>query len=238
MTADLRMVNQLGGYGVAAVTALTVQDHLHFDCFEPVAAELIRRQISWLLDRYPVRAVKLGMLARGETVLAVADSLMAWPGLALVIDPILCSTSGSVLLDESGFDLICDRLLPRATLITPNLAEARLLDKEEMAYSAPETLAQALQRRFGVAVLLKGGHAEGDLARDLLVDEKGHISGHDGPRVFGVNGHGTGCRLASAIATGLALGFDLLTAVTRAKEAQNRLFQNPVVLDGFGSVLG
>jgi len=237
VTADLRMIESLGGYGVAVLAALTIQDHLAFDRSVSLDSDLIGRQIEWLLGHYSVRAVKVGMLSDFDAVVAVVNALEEYCHIPLVVDPVLRSSSGGRLLDDRGFDHMCQFLLPRATLITPNLLEARLLLASKEAMSMGEDLALALQKRFAVAVLLKGGHADGNVARDLLVDEKGRVSFFDGPRVSGVCGHGTGCRLASAIAVKLALGHDLHSAVAGAKEAQNQLFSRPISLEGYGPVL-
>jgi hydroxymethylpyrimidine/phosphomethylpyrimidine kinase len=237
VSADLCMVQRMGGYGVAALTALTIQDHEGFSGSSPIDAQWIRRQIGWLLDHYVVKAVKIGMLGRAEAVRAVADALLP-SRIPLVLDPVLRSTSGVDLLDGAGLACLVETLLPAATLITPNLVEAELLCPKAGKGADTEALARLLSRRFATAVLVKGGHAQASRAQDLLLEKSGGLSVHDGPRVAGVNGHGTGCRLASAVATGLALGYNLRDAVARAKTAQNGLFLHPLELDGFGPVLG
>lgn len=237
VSADLRMVQRLGGYGVAALTALTVQDHHGFDGASPVDGHWIRRQIGWLLDHYPVKAVKIGMLSRAEAVRAVLDSLADCP-VPLVVDPVLASSSGAVLLDEEGQELLVQKLLPMACLITPNLIEAGLLCELHDPEPGFEALAHGLSQQFGTAVLLKGGHVAGETTRDLLIEKGGRAHFFSGPRVEGVNSHGTGCRLASSVATALALGYTLKDAVGRAKEAQDELFRHPLHLMDYGPVLG
>lgn len=235
ISADLRTVDRLGGYGVAVVTALTVQDHQRFDRSSAVDAQLVARQVGWLLQGYRVRSVKIGMLACADVVSAVADALEPFLPLPMVIDPLLRSTSGGELLDEEGRGVLLERIIPRATLITPNLEEASLLTG---AAAAPmEELALSLKERFGVACLVKGGHAATSKARDVLVEREGRVSWFEGPRVLEVNGHGTGCRLASAVAVSLAQGLDLQAAVSRAKRFQNELFRKPLFLEGIGPVL-
>ena len=237
ISADLRMVERVGGYGVGVLTAVTVQDHCRCAASTALEPRLIEEQMNCLLSRYTVAAVKIGMLACAGAVTAVARSLPGRFAPPLVIDPVMRSSSGAVLLDESGQETLIRELIPRASLITPNLPEARVLGGESREDLPAEALAEALVKRYGVPVLLKGGHAEGPRVRDILVDGEGRVSRHDGQRVEGVNGHGTGCRLASAITGFLALGRTLHGAVSAAKEVQNDLFENPVYLSRFGAVL-
>lgn len=236
VSADLRMVDRIGGYGVAALTALTVQDHRHFDRAVAVDAAMVGRQVSWLLQQYKVRCVKVGMLARADIATAVADALQDSLPLPMVIDPLLRATSGGSLLDEAGFRVLCDRLIPMASLITPNLEEASILVGKEPGIPMEE-LAVALVEQFKVACLLKGGHSGTAKARDVLVEENGRVTWFEGPMISGINGHGTGCRLASAVAALLAQGIDLPSAVSRAKSVQNELFRNPLFLEGVGQIL-
>jgi hydroxymethylpyrimidine/phosphomethylpyrimidine kinase len=165
-----------------------------------------------------IGAVKIGMLATSEIIEAVAGALETLPGVPVVLDPVMVAASGDVLLDEDAIDTLRTVLLPHATLVTPNLPEAAKLlgeaeAKDERAMSAQ---AAALRRLGAKVVLIKGGHAEGDQAVDILIDDEGELR-LEAPRIPTGNTHGTGCTLSSAIAAELAKGASLREAAARAK---------------------
>ena len=216
--ADLKTFSALGVYGASAITALTAQNTQGVEAVLVVPPDFVARQIKVVARDLKVGAIKIGMLATGEVIEAVAGALETLPGVPVVLDPVMVAASGDVLLDEDAIATLRTVLLPRADLITPNLPEAaKLLDSEE-ARDEAEMSAQAVAlRSLGAkAVLIKGGHAEGDQAVDILLDEEGELR-LAAPRVATGNTHGTGCTLSSAIAAELAKGASLREAVSNAK---------------------
>ncbi|HWE47281.1 MAG TPA: bifunctional hydroxymethylpyrimidine kinase/phosphomethylpyrimidine kinase [Caulobacteraceae bacterium] len=212
--ADLKTISALGGYALTALTAVTVQDTKGVRQIFQVPAKVVEAQAKAVLADLGADAVKTGMLGTAETVRAVA-SLLAGPAkrLPAVIDPVLVSTSGAVLLEPGALKLFRSRIVPRATLITPNIPEAEALTGLACAtLDDRRRAAEALLAMGAGAVLLKGGHARGSTVIDLLVTPDGETL-FEGPRLKTRHTHGTGCTLASAIATGLALGWPLIEAV-------------------------
>lgn len=216
--ADLKTFSALGVYGASAITALTAQNTQGVDAVLVVPPDFVARQIRVVARDLDIRAIKIGMLATSEIIEAVAEQLEALPDVPVVLDPVMVAASGDVLLDEDAIETLRSILLPRATLITPNLPEAaKLLGKAE-AKDEREMAAQAAAlRRLGAkAVLIKGGHAEGSCAVDILLDVEGELR-LAVPRTETKNTHGTGCTLSSAIAAELAKGASLREAATKAK---------------------
>jgi hydroxymethylpyrimidine/phosphomethylpyrimidine kinase len=215
LQADLKTAQAFGVYAQTAVTAVTVQNTRGVRAIAPIAPEMVRGQIEAALEDIGADAVKIGMLANGAIAAAVADALEQ-VDLPLVLDPVLLSTSGAVLLDDAGVDILKSRLLPRATLVTPNLPETELLtgiaaDSEHRLRNA----VQAFALLGGRNVLIKGGHGSGAEVRDVLL-EGGTQTVFAAPRQDTRHTHGTGCTLATAIACGLAEGRSLSEAVGRA----------------------
>lgn len=217
--ADLKTCSALGVYAATAITAITAQNSLGVDRVELVSAELVAQQMRSVLVDLSVAVVKIGMLGSGAIVTAVCSVLEEYPDIPVVLDPVILSSSGRQLLDDDGKNVLIERLLPRVSLLTPNLLEAAdLLGLECKQVSLhPEQAARTLSG-FGVAaVLIKGGHAEGEVCEDLLWSD-GELYRFAAPRLVVVNDHGTGCTLASAVAAGLAKGLLLPQAVAQAKE--------------------
>ena len=216
--ADLKTFAALGVYGASAITALTAQNTQGVDAVLVVPPDFVARQIRVVARDLDIGAVKIGMLATSEIIEAVAEQLKALADVPIVLDPVMVAASGDVLLDEDAIDTLRTVLLPRAVLITPNLPEAaKLLDRSEAKEEGEmRAQAEALRQLGAQAVLIKGGHAEGPEAVDLLVDGEGELR-MAAPRVATENTHGTGCTLSSAIAAELAKGASLRDAVTRAK---------------------
>jgi hydroxymethylpyrimidine/phosphomethylpyrimidine kinase len=216
--ADIKTVTALGAYAATAITALTAQDTSHVAAVEPVSPAFVARQIEIVLADLGADAVKTGMLANGAIVAAVADALerAKFQG-PIVVDPVLASTGGEALLEDAAVETLKRRLIARAALVTPNLPEAeRLLARKIGDAAAMEVAARDLLATGARAVLLKGGHLPGDTVIDMLATEKG-VERLVSPRLDSRNTHGTGCTLASAIATGLAQGLGLRDAVQRAR---------------------
>jgi hydroxymethylpyrimidine/phosphomethylpyrimidine kinase len=216
--ADLKTFAALGVYGASAITALTAQNTQGVEAVLVVPPDFVARQIKVVARDLEVGAVKIGMLATSEVIEAVALALETLPGIPVVLDPVMVAASGDVLLDEDAIDTLRTVLLPRATLITPNLPEAaKLLGSGEAKNErAMSDQAAALRRLGAKAVLIKGGHAEGDQAIDILVDDGGELR-LEAPRIATSNTHGTGCTLSSAIAAELAKGASLREAAAAAK---------------------
>lgn len=214
--ADLKTASALGVYGATAITAITAQNTLGVQGVEVLPPALVAAQIGSVLSDIGADAVKIGMLGTAGIVEAVAHALRDYPG-PVVLDPVMIAKSGDALLDDGAVAALKRHLLPRATLLTPNLPEAARLLGLPPARDAAEVLAQgqALRALGPEAVLTKGGHAEGPLCRDLLVTAEG-TRVHEARRIPTRNTHGTGCTLSSAIAACLARGASLDGAVTEA----------------------
>jgi hydroxymethylpyrimidine/phosphomethylpyrimidine kinase len=216
--ADLKTVTALDGYAATAITALTAQDTRDVHAIHEVPPEFVRRQIEVVLDDIGADCIKTGMLHRIEVLRAVTDTLRAKAAATpLVADPVMVAKGGARLLQEDSIAFVRQRLLPLATVLTPNVPEAEILAERRIA--GPDDLRAAGERLRAAgagAVLMKGGHLPGDTVRDVLVDGDG-IEVYESPRLDTPHTHGTGCTLASAIATGLAQGLPLRLAVARAR---------------------
>lgn len=217
--ADLKAFSALGAYGMAALTALTAQNTRGVSGVHPVPPEFLRRQIDAVFEDVDVAAVKVGMVGSAESVSVVSECLATQRPPWVVVDPVMVAKSGHQLIDDNAVRTLRERLLPQATLITPNLPEAAVLlgdAKPAVDTTSMEDAAQRLHDRIGCAVLLKGGHLELGESPDLLWNSRG---GHwfEAPRVETTSTHGTGCTLSSAIAALLAHTGDLAIAVEQAK---------------------
>ncbi len=216
--ADLKTIAAFGAYGATAITALTVQDTRAVYDILTVPPAFVRAQIEVVLADIGADAIKTGMLGDPEVVEAVCDALAAAPAhVSLVVDPVLRASAGQRLLAEAALIVLKRRLLPRATLLTPNLPEAEMLAGMAIPDLAAMHHAAAVLLTLGVpAVLLKGGHLPGETVVDLLATEDG-VEEFAAPRLPGRHTHGTGCTLGSAIASSLAQGMPLRAAVLRAR---------------------
>jgi hydroxymethylpyrimidine/phosphomethylpyrimidine kinase len=216
--ADLKTFTALGVYGAAVITALTAQNTRGVTGVEPVSAAFVFAQIEAVLSDLAVGAIKTGMLANADIVEAVARILRAAPSRPLVVDPVMVATSGDMLLAPDAVEAVKRDLMPLATLVTPNLAEAAWLLGGKMADTEDEATEQARALlAFGCkAVLVKGGHGGGDTAVDILCDGAG-TERFERPRIDTPHTHGTGCTLSAAVAALMAQGIDLREAVGRAK---------------------
>ena len=217
--ADLKTFSALGVYGASVLTALTAQNTTGVQGVHPVPPEFVAAQMASVLDDLDVRAIKTGMLADAPIIRAVVDGLARHAvAIPVVVDPVMVATSGDLLLQSDAIETLRSALIPRATLITPNLPEAAALLDEPIAATEPEAMDQLARLiRLGAgAVLLKGGHGSGDEAVDLLAIGP-RVIRLAAPRIATRNTHGTGCTLSAAIAARLAAGDDLEPAVRHAK---------------------
>ncbi len=214
--SDIKTVTMLGGHAMTAVTAITAQNTLGVTAIHPIPAEIILAQIDAVVADIGVDAVKIGMIGGAFAAEQVAGRLARLraeqPGIPIVFDPVMVSTSGSVLADESTVAAF-SKLMDIATITTPNLPELKQLTSEE----DPVAAALHLVGAHGCAVLIKGGHEDGDALADALI-ETDNMTSWQGQRIDTQSTHGTGCTLASAIATFLAQGSSLPDAVARARE--------------------
>ena len=214
--ADIKTVTMLGGHPMTAITAVTAQNSAGVSAVHPVPAEVILAQIEAVITDIGVDAVKIGMIGGAFAAGQVAERLQRLkaeqPGMPIVFDPVMVATSGSSLADEATIAAF-GRLMDVATIATPNLPELKRLTSEEDPVSA----ALHLVGEHGCAVLIKGGHEEGDALADALI-ETDNMTSWQGQRIDTTNTHGTGCTLATAIAVFLAQGSSLADAVSRARE--------------------
>ena len=214
--ADLKSFSALGVYGASVITAVTAQNTKTVAAVHAIPTAMVEAQIKCVLEDLDVKATKIGMLATSEIIAAVADALRGFMG-PIVLDPVMVAKSGDSLLDQSAVSALLQHLVPSATLLTPNLPEAAKLLNTSPATTLDEMLAQgqALCDKGAAAVLMKGGHAQGETCVDLLVTSQQHWR-FEAPRLATRNTHGTGCSLSSAITAELAKGKTLHEAVSRA----------------------
>jgi hydroxymethylpyrimidine/phosphomethylpyrimidine kinase len=221
--ADLKTFSALGVYGLTAITCVVAETPGRVSEIEGVSAEMVGEQIKVLFNSFPVAAIKTGLLFSGEIVAEVARTLRAHmakgnSAIPLVIDPVMVATSGDLLLRDDAVESYERDLIPLTALLTPNLGEAtRLLGEPVRDLPSMRAAGTKLTKRYGVPILLKGGHLHGANAIDLLFVE-GIVMEFSAPFTRGVATHGTGCTYSAAITAGLASGLSLEEAVRRAKK--------------------
>ena len=212
--ADLRAFHAYGLHGCTVLAALTAQNPHAVSAIHEVPADFVAAPLDAVLGVYDIRALKTGMLADAAVIEVVADRVAAHPEIARVVDPVMIATSGARLLRADACKALAGKLLPLATLATPNLPEAAELCGAE---GDAATLARGVYERYGCATLVKGGHADGRDSVDALYDGR-ELRTFSLPRIVNpVSTHGTGCTLAAALAAELALGHGLAEAVEGAK---------------------
>ncbi len=213
--ADIKTISALGGYACTAITAVTAQNTLGVAGVHALPADFVRLSITTVLADIGADAIKLGMLSNEAIIRAVAGCLPA--AVPMVLDPVMVATSGAVLLPDAAVDALLNCLLPRAAIVTPNLPEAAKLTGLPVESPAQRiAVGQALLAMGAQAVLMKGGHGDEQMLTDYLITAQG-VEEVTLPRLRTRHTHGTGCTLASAIATGLAQGMALHAAVLRAR---------------------
>ena len=215
--ADLKAMSALGTYGASVITAVTAQNTQAVTAVHGIPLDVVRAQIDAVLSDLDVNAIKIGMLATPDIITCVADAIAGFDG-PIVLDPVMIAKSGDALLAQDAVATLRDVLLPRATVLTPNLPEAACLLDQNEAQTPDEMAAQgrALCALGAGAVVMKGGHASGEICHDLLISDQAILGEYTAPRRDTRNTHGTGCTLSSSIAAGLAKGLDLPTAVAEA----------------------
>lgn len=224
--ADIKAISATGSFAASAITAVTVQNTLGVRAVHNVPVEIVRGQISAVLEDIGADAVKIGMLSSAALVGTVAQTMKEFGVNDIVLDPVMVATSGDRLIDEDAVPLLAGVLAPMARVITPNIPEAEILSGMKISgeKDLPEVgkrLSEAMEAISGrkVSVLMKAGHLENDTLADYFFNaEKGHITELRSRRIASVNTHGTGCTLSSALASYIARGLDLDDAVHKAKE--------------------
>lgn len=215
--ADLKTMTLHGVFAMSAVTALTAQNTTGVRGIMEVSPEFLAQQMDAVFEDIFPDAVKIGMVSSAELVMVIAERLRHFKARNIVVDPVMVSTSGSRLMQTEAIAVLQRELLPLSSLVTPNIPEAEvlsgltILNKKDMMLAA-----KTISDRYRCAVLLKGGHSITD-ADDLLYSEGGY-QWFEGKRIDNPNTHGTGCTLSSAIASNLAKGRDIETAIRLAKE--------------------
>lgn len=217
--ADLKTFAALGVHGTSAITCVTAQNPKRVLAIQACRGEIVRGQIDAVLEELPPAAVKTGMLYSAEIIRVVAEFFESNRRLPLVVDPVMISTSGSRLLKPSAIKLLQKRLLPLATLVTPNLDEAKILTGRHLkSIEDLRAAAKQIHEEFGCAALVKGGHLRNfNEAVDIFFDGENELL-LSAPFVKGMHTHGTGCTYSAAITGFLALGHELPEAAARAKE--------------------
>ena len=225
--ADLKTFAANGVYGMAAITALTVQNTVGVEGIHLVPANFVSSQIEAIFSDIAVSSVKVGMVANAEIAEEVGTTLAKYRNLILVVDPVMVAKGGSPLLDKRAIQAVKDNLLPLATIVTPNLPEAAILLGSSIAKSEEDMIYQgkALLNLGSKSILMKGGHSEGITSNDLLVTENNYVWFNE-KRINTKNTHGTGCTLSSSIASFLARDYSVEEAVSKAKKFVTNAIRN------------
>ena len=214
--ADIKTMTANGVFAMSAITALTAQNTTGVVGIMDVSPEFLKQQIDCIFTDIRPDAVKIGMVSSAELIIAIAEKLAQYQAENIVVDPVMVATSGAKLISDDAIGTLKEALLPMADILTPNIPEAEVLSGMEVKTEEDMVkAAEKISRTYHCAVLLKGGHQLND-ANDLLCRGEEHRWFY-GKRIDNPNTHGTGCTLSSAIASNLAKGFDMETAVERAK---------------------
>ncbi len=215
--ADLKTMLANGVYGMSAITALTAQNTMGVTAISEVTPDFLGQQIDAVFTDIFPDAVKTGMVANAQLIEIIAERLTFYKAKNIVVDPVMIATSGARLISENAIETLKEKLLPIATIITPNIPEAEVLSGMKITTKYDmENAAEIIYKTYGCAVLLKGGHSISD-ADDLLYENE-ETTWFESVRIDNPNTHGTGCTLSSAIASNLAMGHELKTAVKLAKK--------------------
>ncbi len=214
--ADIKTMTMNGVYAMSAITAMTAQNTTGVRAIQESTPKFLKQQIDAVFEDIYPDAVKIGMVSSSELIRVIADRLKFYEAKNVVVDPVMVATSGSALMKTDAVQTLIEKLLPIATVVTPNIPEAQVLSGMEiLTREDMHAAAKKIGDSYGCAVLLKGGHSINN-ANDLLY-VKGEFTWFKGKRVDNPNTHGTGCTLSSAIASNLAKGFSLAESVQRAK---------------------
>ena len=237
ITADIKTIAAQGCYGVTCITALTVQSTLGVTRVDPVEGRMITEALEQLMDDLEISAVKIGMLGSAEAAKCVAAFLKRYSIKHVVLDPIIRSSSGAELISRDGLQVMKDRILGRASVITPNIDEAAALTGVAVSTMDEMELAAVRLHEMGVRnVIITGGHL--DPPHDLVSKEDRRTTMLEGTKIPGQSTHGTGCAFSTSLACHLAKGSDLLTGAKAAKHyVENALRKAPPIGKGVGPVV-
>lgn len=217
--ADIKTMSALGCYAASVVTSVTAQNTIGVSAIQPIAPNVVAAQLRAVMDDIRPDAIKIGMVNDAATIRTIADVLSEYKPRRLVVDPVMVSTSGSQLMEETAVQTFCERLLPMASLLTPNIPEAEVLSGIAIRSEEQMDNAARLMMNLGCRnLLIKGGHIEGNEKADRLYRHDGSCTVFAGKTIETRNTHGTGCTLSSAIASFLARGEELAGAVRLAKD--------------------
>lgn len=217
--ADIKAISALGSYAASVITSVVAENTVGVQAIHPISTDMVTQQICSVMDDLHPKAVKIGMVCDKEIASAIAGCIGKYHPQWVVFDPVMVSTSGHKLMTDDIIETISRELLPKASLITPNLHEARiLLGYEVKSVAAMERGAHDLAEAYGCSVLIKGGHLDGGGMCDVLYDCSNRRFHHfDAPKIESRNLHGTGCTLSSAIAAKLSQGLPMNEAISEAK---------------------
>jgi len=224
--ADIKSISANGAYAATVITASTAQNTKGVSDIHGLPLSHIKAQLEAVLSDIAFGAVKIGMLYSAEVIELVANSLKSYDCKNIVLDPVMVATSGKTLLNSDAMESL-KAFLPHTFLITPNIPEAELLIGHSIELENMEASVQEIAEKFSVSVLLKGGHLESrELMTDMLyIKERAKLLVINNKAVSTKNTHGTGCSLSSAIATHLALGFELEEAVVKSCTYLNKVIE-------------
>ena len=218
--ADIKAISALGSFAASAITSITAQNTLGVQGIHPIPTDTVRQQIEAVMDDLHPEAVKIGMVCDKDIARTIAECLEKYHPKWVVYDPVMVSTSGHKLMTDDTIETIRQELMPRTTLITPNLHEARILTGHELnTVEDMEKHAEVLSQTLRCSVLIKGGHLEGGEMCDILYDAtEARCFRYTAPKIESQNLHGTGCTLSSSIATKLSQGHSMKEAIALAKD--------------------
>lgn len=215
--ADIKTMTMNGVFATCAITALTAQNTLGVTGIMDVSPEFLAKELDAVFTDIPPDAVKIGMVSATSIIETIAEKLIEYKAQNIVLDPVMVATSGAKLISEDAISALTAKLIPLATLITPNIPEAEVLaDMKITSVDDMLSASKIISEKYNCAVLCKGGHSLND-SNDLLYSA-GNYKWFNGKRIDNPNTHGTGCTLSSAIASNLAKGYDLETSIQRAKD--------------------
>lgn len=222
--ADLKAFEAFRVFGLTAATGIVAESPLVVKSWQATPPALMRDQLSCLLEQYPVKAIKTGLLFNTDLIGVIAELLTSHSHVPLIIDPVGAASSGTQFTDSSYTTALEESLFPHATLITPNLSEAQLLSRNTS--EDPLFLATELSKTYQTSFLVKGGHTGGEIATDILATPDGHTQAFSLPRLKQPDFHGTGCTLSAAITAQIANGIKLPEAIQSAKQYLHQAIKN------------
>ena len=229
--ADIKTISALGSYAASVITSVTAQNTLGVQGIHPIPTDMVRLQIESVMDDLHPKAIKIGMVCNEGIALTIAECVRKYQPKWVVYDPVMVSTSGHKLMTDETIDIIRQELIPLATLVTPNLHEARILESSSEIYESKNKISKSeikeyaniLGKMYNRSFLVKGGHSDDDEMCDVLYDiEEECCSLFHAQKIASKNLHGTGCTLSAAIATFLSQGHLLKEAIFLAKSYVTR----------------